>query len=114
VIAPVFRQAARARQRIRGDDLRVLIEVAEHLDVVQYRRVKLVMIAEPLHISEGQVSRALRRLVGAGCIDRSLDPGGSTYRLCMSMPPIGAGIAAAPDLTQVQVVAPLNHPRRHR
>jgi DNA-binding MarR family transcriptional regulator len=107
MLHPLIRHAARSRGRMRGDDLRVLIELTQHLDVCAFARVKLVRLAGPLALTEGQVSRSLKRLVDVGYLERR-DVGPNRrypeYRLRPEVTSTGE-VACVPDLTRVQLVA---------
>lgn len=104
---PAALRIALRRGGLRGEDYRVLGELYDHLDFVDYRRLKQWEIAAALRVHEGQVSRSLKVLTASGYVDRGprIDRV-YTYRLRVS----------PPEITPVQLLAgvvrrPDEHPR---
>lgn len=75
----------------------VYLFLAEHLDPIEYRPVKLWYVAQCMHIDRHTVSRAVRALIHHGLLERGRVTGrGATYthtfRL-VATPVIGSGLA---------------------
>lgn len=83
VATPALRRLA-LDARVGPRAIRVYVILAEELDLVQYRPVKLLPVSTLLRIKRSKVSEALKALVALGYLDRNgrAWPGGPfTYRL---------------------------------
>ncbi|HXD23576.1 MAG TPA: hypothetical protein VN613_09480 [Gemmatimonadaceae bacterium] len=87
-ILPVLPAAVTAMQdgALQGNPREVYMWFFHHLDVQQYRAVKLVEIEYALGMSEASASIAVRKLVDLGYIERVRASSGSSYRLVHSNP----------------------------
>jgi len=87
-ILPVLPAAVTAMQdgALQGNPREVYTWFFHHLDVQQYRAVKLVEIEYALGMSEASASIAVRKLVDLGYIERLRASSGSSYRLVHSNP----------------------------
>lgn len=79
-----------------GNDLKVLTELHESLNVVEFRAVKPWYIAELLKIGRSSVQEALTHLVDLGYLERG-DKNGNGYTFRLSVPRNGEN--SPPPLT---------------
>ncbi len=103
---PAIAQAAGAPE-LRAADVRVLLAISDVLDFVEFRHVKLVVVARLAVVSESTASVALRRLSGAGYLEAQASPDRRTreYRLHFSRDPA----PAASPLAATPTPAPASH-----
>lgn len=83
MLSAVLFRAAKDR-RLRGEALRVLIELHDWCDWAGYRPVKLQALARTLGLPRGNVTRAVTKLKALGYVEEGpFDPtrGQKTFRL---------------------------------
>lgn len=86
---------AKSDPRLRGAPLAVYVWCLEHLDVMDFRAVKVLGPCVELHMKRETVIDALRRLVAAGYLVRGAREfrGPWQYRLLVSPTPVKARAA---------------------
>ena len=65
---PSVLSLAKSDRRLRGAPLAVYIWCLEHLDTLDYRPVKILLLSHELHMDKSRAVFALRRLCEAGYV----------------------------------------------
>jgi predicted transcriptional regulator len=89
-VIPSSLSQANADPRLRGAPLAVYVWCLEHLDVFEFRPVKIALLQHELRIKEVTAYDAMKRLSEAGYLARGHRPsrGVRTYRLLASPAPV--------------------------
>lgn len=93
-VIPAYVTAMQDRS-LRGHARDVYLWMHEHLDVVEYRAIKHVIVERDLGMEDTAVARSIHRLVAAGYLSRGTREGKLwTYRLVYSCPTRAADLPA--------------------
>lgn len=87
---------AKSDPRLRGAPLAVYVWCLEHLDTLEYRPVKILVLSAGVRIKTNTAVDALRRLCDAGYLSKGVRPKGEArrYRVLASPVAQGSGVKA--------------------